>query len=183
MKLSGRHIPNIITACRFVLIIIFTSVFLKNGKGLVPAIILLVIGFSDILDGFIARRWGLVTRLGAALDPLVDKCLVVAIMLCFFITKTVDPLILIMFAGKDLIMIAGGFVAGKFMDIVIPANMFGKISAVIFFIIVFFTILLEDIPGGKTTVNVMFTLSFLSSFFASLRYTFIFMKKKKEIKN
>ena len=71
------NLPNILTFLRILLVPILVVVLLTkfDGKELVGLAVFLVAAFTDFLDGFIARRWGLVTRLGKLLDPAADKIL------------------------------------------------------------------------------------------------------------
>lgn len=75
--MDRRHIPNLITGLRFVLtppvvlFLIFDEYLLALG-------VFFVAGFSDGVDGFLAKRYGWKTRLGSILDPLADKTLLLA---------------------------------------------------------------------------------------------------------
>ncbi len=75
---SARNIPNFITLSRIVAVIcIFLLVPFHSNVAIIWAVILFsVAGFTDYLDGWIARRFGLVSDLGKVLDPLADKILV-----------------------------------------------------------------------------------------------------------
>ena len=67
-----KHVPNILTMCRFVLVpFIFVSIVEKNY---VAAFVFLTIsGATDVLDGFIARKFNFITNFGKLIDPLADK--------------------------------------------------------------------------------------------------------------
>ena len=71
------NLPNILTFLRILLVPILVVVLLTKfeGKELVGLGLFLLAALTDFLDGFIARRWGLVTRLGKLLDPAADKIL------------------------------------------------------------------------------------------------------------
>jgi len=74
---TRRDIPNLITAFRFLLVppVVFLLLSSRFGEALV---IFAIAGFSDALDGFLAKHYGWASRLGAALDPLADKLLLVS---------------------------------------------------------------------------------------------------------
>ena len=76
------NIPNMLTLTRIILVPVFI-VALFQGYCKVSLCIFLFAGVTDALDGFIARRFNMCTRLGAVLDPLADKLLVVSSMLAF----------------------------------------------------------------------------------------------------
>ncbi len=71
------NLPNILTFLRILLVPIIVVVLLTKfeGKEFVGLALFLFAALTDFLDGFIARRWGLVTRLGKLLDPAADKIL------------------------------------------------------------------------------------------------------------
>ena len=80
-------IPNIISMFRLLLIpvFIFSYVILKND--LLTVILLTVSGISDMLDGWIARRFNMVSELGKALDPIADKLTQLSMILCLIFRK------------------------------------------------------------------------------------------------
>ncbi len=78
--LNPWTIPNAIGYARLGLIPVFLVVDLStsHGRGALPAVLFAVIGWSDYLDGFTARLTGQYSRLGALLDPIVDRLLVIS---------------------------------------------------------------------------------------------------------
>jgi cardiolipin synthase (CMP-forming) len=78
--LNPWTVPNIIDYCRLLGIPVFLVIALssKNGRDALAVVLFAVIGWSDYLDGFVARLTGQYSRLGALLDPLVDRLLIVS---------------------------------------------------------------------------------------------------------
>lgn len=75
--MKASDIPNIITVFRFLLVPPFVLVLLQEQFGL--ALLLFgIAGFSDALDGYLAKRFNWSSRLGALMDPLADKLLLVS---------------------------------------------------------------------------------------------------------
>ena len=67
-----KHVPNILTLCRFALIpFIFISIIEENY--LLAFIFLTISGITDVLDGFIARKFNFISNFGKLMDPLADK--------------------------------------------------------------------------------------------------------------
>lgn len=87
------NLPNLITVFRFLLAIVFYMVMAEYAKApelhsnerVAGLIIFIVASISDFIDGYIARKWNLITRWGAIMDPLADKTLAL-IALWFLIT-------------------------------------------------------------------------------------------------
>ena len=73
-------IPNILTGSRILLIPVFVVVFYLDfpWSGFVAAVIFALAGVTDWIDGYLARKWGQTTKLGAFLDPVADKLMVAA---------------------------------------------------------------------------------------------------------
>lgn len=71
-------IPNLLTMMRVVLIPIFIVVYYLpfDGRYLLAAVLFALAGITDWFDGYLARKWGQVTKLGAFLDPVADKLMV-----------------------------------------------------------------------------------------------------------
>jgi cardiolipin synthase len=77
--MNWRFLPNLITLIRIFLLIPLTYFLLvKNYK--VGVILFFIAGFSDALDGFLAKRFSWVSRFGAIMDPLADKALLIVTM-------------------------------------------------------------------------------------------------------
>ena len=72
-----KHVPNILTIVRFILIP-FIVYFAMKEQYIITTIILIISGITDILDGIIARKFNFITDFGKLMDPLADKATQVA---------------------------------------------------------------------------------------------------------
>lgn len=125
-----RHIPNILTCIRILLVGIFVYLFLNSHY--VASISIYAISFlTDLLDGYLARRHNWTTPLGKVLDPLADKLMLVAVLVCFFINDSIPRWILIVIAAEEFIMILVGAILYS-MKIVVYSDWFGKIATGLF---------------------------------------------------
>lgn len=101
------HIPNAICVLR-ILLVVPTVYALLHGRFAVALLLVFIAGFSDALDGYLAKRFNWRSRLGGLLDPLADKLLVVSL----FVTLAYLGLLPVWLAGvvigRDLIIVAGG---------------------------------------------------------------------------
>lgn len=75
-------IPNILSLCRILMIPVFIWIYFCRKEYILAFWILLVSGLTDLVDGFIARTFHMVSNLGKALDPLADKLTQGAVLLC-----------------------------------------------------------------------------------------------------
>lgn len=101
-----EQIPNIITITR--ILAILPICWLLWREDYVLALVLLVLaGLSDALDGFLARRYGWFTRLGAVLDPLADKLFVMAMFIVFGLKGSLPWWLILLVIGRDIIIVSG----------------------------------------------------------------------------
>ncbi len=125
------NIPNLITIFRMALIPVFLYVFNSSNldRILYSGIIFVIAGISDVLDGYIARKYNMQSKLGTVLDPLADKLMSFTVLISFTIDGLIPIWILIPMIIKEIVMIVGGinlyFMKEKS---VIPSNKFGKVA-------------------------------------------------------
>ena len=90
-------------------------------------------GLTDILDGFIARKFNFITNFGKLIDPLADKATQIAVLTVLTIQNVIPLWILVIVLLKECIMIAGAsFLYGK--ELVVSSKWYGKLSTVLFYI-------------------------------------------------
>jgi cardiolipin synthase len=101
-------IPNLITLGRILLVPIVVWA-IASGTLWLAFVLFLVAGASDAVDGFVAKRFGMITVLGSYLDPLADKALIVSIYITLGINGEIPRWLVILVVSRD-IMIVGGVV-------------------------------------------------------------------------
>ena len=122
-----RHIPNILSTIRLLLVGVFIYFFV-NDQVLSALITYLVAFITDIVDGYLARRNNWISNVGKVLDPLADKLMLIAALGCFYFAGWIDLWLLAIVVGKELLMIIGGAALYKH-KIVVYADWFGKAAA------------------------------------------------------
>lgn len=131
------NIPNILTTIRFLLIPVFVIIFYSSLENnvLYASLVFALAGVTDVLDGYIARAYNMVTKWGVAMDPLADKLMQLTVIICFT-SKSYLPIWVIAVVGiKELLMIIGAlFLYWRVDKTVIPANKFGKIATIAFYV-------------------------------------------------
>jgi cardiolipin synthase (CMP-forming) len=105
---SGLSIPNLITLARIILVPVVVWA-IAAGELRLAFLLFLAAAISDGVDGFLAKRFGWKTELGAYLDPLADKVLIVSIYVTLGITAEVPLWIVILVVSRD-IMIVGAII-------------------------------------------------------------------------
>src|SRR5262249_24736712 len=107
MTRLGLNLPNLISLARLLLVPAAIWLILVGRYGL-AFWILVAAGISDALDGFIAKRFDSRTRLGALLDPLADKAMLVSVYIALGIAHQLWTWLVILVVVRD-VMIVGGF--------------------------------------------------------------------------
>jgi len=166
-------IPNILSLIRLALVPAFIAVFFADfPKAHVYAgSIFILASLTDALDGFIARKYGMITRLGRVLDPLADKLMTAAAIVCITIAGILPVWIFIVFAIKEVLMGIGALVMFKKIDDVLPSNYLGKTASVVFFVFCLI-LMLFDIPQPYATA--MLSAALVFAILAFIRYAIRF---------
>ncbi|HHW48036.1 MAG TPA: CDP-diacylglycerol--glycerol-3-phosphate 3-phosphatidyltransferase [Clostridiaceae bacterium] len=135
-------IPNILTVIRFILIPVF-GYYLFHEQYKVALLLFLLAGLTDVLDGYIARAFNMVTPWGKLADPLADKLMqITALVLLTYLRKI--PIIIVIIVGiKELFMGLGSIVLYKKRQYVVSANWYGKLATVIFYFAVVMIIMFD----------------------------------------
>src|SRR5215471_14438936 len=116
----GRRlsIPNLITLGRILLVPVVVWA-ITAGEMRVAFVLFLAAGISDAVDGFLAKRFGMATELGAYLDPLADKAMLVSIYVALGITDAVPRWLVILVVSRD-IMIVSAVILSWLVDKPVP---------------------------------------------------------------
>jgi len=121
------NLPTILTLSRIILIPVFIfTVYLHPVFG---ALIFGIASLTDFLDGYLARRSGDITKFGIILDPIADKFLIISALIVLVDMAVVPSWIAIVIIAREFI-ITGLRIVALSKDIVIPAEMGGKIKVV-----------------------------------------------------
>jgi cardiolipin synthase (CMP-forming) len=103
----GLSIPNLITLGRILLVPVVVWA-ITSGEMRIAFLLFLIAGVSDAVDGFLAKRFHMASELGAYLDPLADKALIVSIYISLGISGALPIFLVILVVSRD-IMIIGAF--------------------------------------------------------------------------
>ncbi len=127
-----KHVPNILTIARFVLIP-FIITALINDNYLLTFIFFTVSAITDVLDGFIARKFDLISNFGKLIDPLADKSTQIAILSTLALKGIIPIWMIFIIFLKEFVMIAGAsFLYGK--ELVVSSKWYGKLATVLFYV-------------------------------------------------
>jgi len=105
----AAHIPNAICILR-ILLVIPIVMSLRSEDFRLALILIFVAGFSDGLDGYLAKKFDWRTRLGGLLDPLADKLLLITVILTLTFMNLTPVWLAAVVIGRDLIIVTGATV-------------------------------------------------------------------------
>ena len=144
MSIIKLNAPTLITMSRIVIIPLFIIVTPVNN--LAGALIFGLASLTDFLDGYVARKSGKVTKFGIILDPLADKFLVIAALVVLVDMARVSVWIAVIIIVREF-LVTGLRVVALSKDIVIKAEMGGKLKTGFQITAIIFLILGWDVLG------------------------------------
>ncbi len=123
------NLPNKLTILRIALVPFFVAAMLINipFRYLVALVLFSVASLTDMLDGKIARKYGLVTNFGKFMDPLADKVLVMSALICFIPCFNLSSVAVIIIMAREFLVTSLRLVASS-EGLVIAADKWGKIK-------------------------------------------------------
>jgi len=97
-------IPNLITLARILLVPVVVWA-IAAGEMKIAFLVFLLAGLSDLIDGFLAKRFNMATELGAYLDPLADKAMIVSIYVTLGIAGAIPRWLVILVVSRDIMIV------------------------------------------------------------------------------
>ena len=139
-----KHIPNYISVFRILLVPVYVLFFLgvlgkdwKIDHLTAAGIVFLIAGFSDAVDGFLARRNNWITNVGKLLDPFADKLLEVAVTLCLaFRFGGPFSILAAIVITKEFVMMVGAYLIMSKSNIFVSAVWCGKVATIVWYILI-----------------------------------------------
>jgi cardiolipin synthase len=124
------NLPNLITLGRILLVPVIVWA-ITSGQMAVAFVLFFIAGVSDAIDGFLAKRFNMQSEIGALLDPLADKCLLVSIYIALGLTSDIPRWLVILVVSRDIIII-GAVMVSWLVDRPIPMKplMVSKLNTV-----------------------------------------------------
>lgn len=165
-------LPNLLTLSRFILApLVALSIVHQQYRE--AFWLLLAAGATDGLDGFLARRCGMVTRLGAQLDPVADKVLLVTVYVSLAMAGLVPSWLVALIVARDLLILsfaAVALAAGRKAEF--APSVWGKLSTVVQ--VATGAVAIWDrafrLPGGVPWVAVLVTMTAATTGWSGLHY-------------
>ncbi|WP_245576649.1 CDP-diacylglycerol--glycerol-3-phosphate 3-phosphatidyltransferase [[Mycoplasma] imitans] len=205
-NLIFRNIPNILTTIRIIILIpilvlfyfsqfdkhtVYQINFFKlatlkiNLYFLIIGILFVIASFSDFLDGYLARKYKIISNYGKVFDPIADKLLINSVLIYFAYLGIVNFYLVILLILRD-IYVDGLRVFVSTKKIVVPANIFGKLKTVVQMIAIIITFFIAGQFVMKNTIayHVFNIAYYIATFFSLLSggiYSYQIYKKYQQL--
>lgn len=162
-------IPNLLSLCRLLMIPVLVWLYYFKNNYKATLILLVVSGMTDIIDGFIARRFNMVSNFGKVFDPIADK-LTQAVMLFCLVTRFSFMLLpFVVLVIKETVAAVVGIITIKSSGKVNSAKWHGKVATASLYTLIGVHILWYEIPVSVSFVFISITTALM--LFSSVAYT------------
>ncbi|HHU93012.1 MAG TPA: CDP-alcohol phosphatidyltransferase family protein [Halanaerobiaceae bacterium] len=170
-------IPNLLSITRIILIPIYLYFFM-NANYLTAGILFSISAITDFFDGYIARKYDSVTKLGRILDPFADKLTIISILIALIISKIIPVFIPIILLARELLIFLGSIVAYLLgFDFIHPSKL-GKFSIFLLYLAIALQLI-----GIKILARGLFYIVIPLNIFSGLNYVYTTIKYLSNKKN
>lgn len=144
MKL--KSVPNILSTLRILMVGAFAAVFFSAipNNLLIALGIFILAGLTDVVDGFLARRYGWTSNLGKILDPLADKLMQCVVLVSIAIKAWVPLWLPVLYITKEFLMLLGALFVFRRRSVIAVSKWWGKMAVCVFYAAVFVIILFHE---------------------------------------
>lgn len=150
-------IPNILSFFRLALIPVIVWLYVFKQSHEWTTVVFIISGLTDIVDGFIARRFNMISDFGKAIDPLADKLTQLAMLICLLTNFPLIILPITVMIVKEIGSFVLRLVVFKKTERVDSAVWHGKVNTVLLYAIMLLHILWVKIPHEVSTVCILAT--------------------------
>lgn len=168
------NIPNLISLLRILLVPVFWIVFWSQSTYhlFFGMVILALAGVTDIIDGYIARKHGLVTELGKILDPVADKLMVITAITSLYQIGLLPVWLLVLIIAKEACIVVGSLFIMFGYRVRVSASKYGKAATVSVYIAMFYAAF--NLPGSIFVI----TIAAIVSLAALVNYVYGFIRHR-----
>lgn len=168
-------IPNLLSLFRLILIPVYVFIYLNADSSMdyfVAATILAVSCLTDLIDGKIARHFGMISNVGKILDPLADKATQFTLIICLSVKYPVLIGLVILFVIKEGFQLIAGAVNLRKGIMLKGAQLSGKICTTVLFISLIVMVMIPNLPYPYVVVLTLLDLLFMGISFADYCITY-----------
>ena len=174
------NIPNLLTIIRLFMVPVFVFTYLSVDSFLgrcLAAGIFLAAAVTDILDGYIARKYNKITDFGKLADPVADKMMQLSAVFCLAYKNRFSFCAIIVFLLKELVLIIGSLNLLK-EKFVVQSKRTGKIATVVLFIALMIIMITDETMINKQVATLIMCVCIIFTVVAFFDYVSIYFKVK-----
>lgn len=182
-----KYIPNMLSIIRIMMVPVFIYLFFNYyEKQIYLSLgVFLLAGLTDIIDGYLARRFEWTTNAGKLLDPLADKMMQCSVLVCFALKNVNLWWIAVLFLCKELFMICGALIVLKKIKVTVKSNWYGKCTTAVFYAIAFaaFIFKLFDLTINDAVYFILFASALVLALCTTVMYIIDTLRINAEVRN
>lgn len=141
-------IPNLLSLLRLCLVPLIIWLYCEQDNALAAAVVLALSGLTDVVDGFIARRFHMISDLGKVLDPIADKTTQGTVLLCLLTDFPAMLVPLVLLIVKEAFVGITGLINIRKTGVVKGADWHGKVTTCMIYAMMAVHLLWPEIPAG-----------------------------------
>jgi cardiolipin synthase len=153
-------VPNVLSALRLAGVPLFLWLLLGPHRDLLAVLVLALSGFTDWLDGKLARLLNQSSRLGALLDPAVDRLYTLSTLLAFGVREVLPWWVVAVLLGRDMVLLLALPVLRHYGYGPLPVHYVGKAATLCLLYAFPVLLLAHDVHGGVGAVAQAFAVAF-----------------------
>lgn len=154
MRMGKREIltvPNLLSLLRLCMIPLIAVLYL-TGRPVAAAVVLILSGFTDLLDGWYARRFNAVSDLGKVLDPIADKLTQAAMLLCLVSVHRQMLLPFVLLIIKEIFASLSGLTVIRRTGVVPAAVWHGKVTTALLYLTMIIHAAWQELPDWTSNI-------------------------------
>lgn len=155
MIMKLKHIPNILSVIRIFLVFVFVFVLFVFDSPFWAIIIFLIAGATDVVDGYLARRFNWITNLGKVLDPFADKLMQCTVLVCFWIKGLIPLWFVIPYFAKEVATLVFGAIVIRRRNVVVVSKWYGKAAVCLFYLTIVISAAFKDFFTGNQLAQIL----------------------------
>ncbi|MBR2292737.1 MAG: CDP-alcohol phosphatidyltransferase family protein [Clostridia bacterium] len=152
MKL--KNIPNLLSVIRICLVFVFVALFFTDHVYGALFVFLLA-GATDVVDGYLARKYNWITNLGKILDPFADKLMQCTVLVCLCVKDIIPLWFVIPFFLKEVCTLLIGLIVIRRRSVAVVSKWYGKLTVCLFYATIVLSTVFESFFDAHAVLEVL----------------------------
>lgn len=177
-----KSIPNILSTLRILMVGAFVAAFFSDHPNnfIIALSIFILAGLTDVLDGYLARRFSWTSNLGKLLDPLADKLMQCVVLISLAVKDLIPVWLPVVYISKEILMLLGALFVFRRRSVIVVSNWWGKMAVCVFYAAVFIILVFHD-SLHKWAINTISVVTLAVAIMAIVNYYIEYVKAKGKI--